>query len=330
MLVFSLFGNFSQLLSNLASPGAGFGSSGRLLEEAVIRDNDSRHRIAVIDVSGLILGSAWDSGGYGMVQHIKRQLRQAGENRTVRAVIIRVDSPGGEVMASDEISQAIKEFQKKYRKPAVASFGGVAASGGYYVAAPCQWIVANELTLTGSIGVIMQGYNYRGLMDKVGVRPEVFKSGKFKDMLRGSRAPEEIPPEERTMIQNLVDETYGRFKQVIRDGREQALERTEPDGRALVEDWERYADGRVLTGKQAFEHGFVDELGDFETAVKRTLKLARIADANLIRYQRPFSFGDMFRLFGRSESHAIKLDLGIDWPQLEAGRLYFLSPIVLP
>src|SRR4029079_10112350 len=103
----------------------------------------------------------------------------------VKAVILKIDSPGGEVMASDDISRALVQFQEKHKKPVIASSRVLAASGGYYVAAPCRWIVANELTITGSIGVILSSLNYRGLMDKVGIEPVVFKSGKFKDMLRG-------------------------------------------------------------------------------------------------------------------------------------------------
>src|SRR6185436_19433065 len=105
------------------------------------------------------------------------------------------------------IYRAVADFQEHHKKPVVASMSGLAASGGYYVSAPCQWIVANELTITGSIGVILSSFNYRGLMDKVGVQPVVFKSGKFKDMLRGSKKPEEVDPAEQKMIQDMVMET---------------------------------------------------------------------------------------------------------------------------
>jgi protease-4 len=207
--------------------------------------------------------------------------------------------------------------------------GGLAASGGYYVSVPCRWIVANELTITGSIGVIMHSYNYRGLLNKVGVRPEVFKSGKFKDMLSGEKPEEEILPEERQMIQALIDETFDKFKKVVAAGRELANEVNGDDGRKLVENWREYADGRVFSGKQAYEYGFVDELGNFDTAVERARALAGIRDANLVQYQQPFSLGNLFRVFGQSESRAVKLDLGLQLPNLQVGRLYFLSPTVL-
>src|SRR5690606_37432008 len=121
---------------------------------------------------------------------IRAQLRRASWDDDVKAVLLKVDSPGGEVLASDEIARALEDFQKRAQKPVIVSMGSLAASGGYYVAAPCQWIVANELTITGSIGVIMQGFNYHGLMDKVGLRRGVYKSGEFKDMLSGARDPE--------------------------------------------------------------------------------------------------------------------------------------------
>ena len=142
---------------------------GPRLEEVVTEDNDASAKIAVVDVDGIITSRAIDQSGYNMVDVIKAQLNRAEEDDKVKAVILKVDSPGGEVLASDEISRAIGEFQSKpHGKPVVCSMGSLAASGGYYVSAPCRWIVANDLTITGSIGVIMSTWNYRGLMDKVG------------------------------------------------------------------------------------------------------------------------------------------------------------------
>src|ERR1022692_564582 len=165
--------------------------------------------------------------------------------------------------------------------------GNLAASGGYYISSASRWIVANELTITGSIGVILHSYNYRGLMNKVGIAPETYKSGKFKDMLSGERNPDQIPPEEREMLQSLINETYGRFTNVVSVGRSAALERnkrnTKDKGRALAEDWYDYADGRILSGKRAEELGFVDELGNFDNAVERTQLIANVKKANLIQ-----------------------------------------------
>jgi protease-4 len=191
--------------------------------------------------------------------------------------------------------------------------------------------VANELTITGSIGVIMHSLNYRGLMDKVGLRPEVYKSGKFKDMLSGTKREDEITSEEKEMIQKLINETFEKFKSVVADGREHAskLNQNNKDskGRTLSKNWADFADGRVLSGKEAYQLGFVDELGSWDTALDRAEKLAKLDHRpNLVQYQQSFSLGNLFKLFGKSEGTQIKVDLGMDLPKLQAGRLYFLSP----
>jgi protease-4 len=206
--------------------------------------------------------------------------------------------------------------------------GSLAASGGYYISVPCRWIVANELTITGSIGVIMHGWNYRGLMDKVGLAPMTYKSGKFKDMLSGERSTNEIPAEEHAMVQALIDETYGRFTNVVCTGRSQAYQKNSKDGgQALAPNWANFADGRVLSGSEAFKHGFVDELGDFDKTVERTKKIAGITKANLIEYRERYDISDFLSVFGQSSAaHDIKLDLGVELPKLQAGYLYFLSP----
>jgi protease IV len=319
-------GSLSQTLGGLSFGATTGRESGRMLEEVVVERNNSRNKVALIDVEGLISGEPWDRSGRGMVELIADQLKVAAEDDAVKAVVLKVDSPGGEVLASDDISRAVTEFQESTGKPVIAAMGGLAASGGYYVSAPCRWIVANELTITGSIGVIMHSFNYRELMDKVGLYPQVFKSGKFKDMLSGSKKLEEIDPEEREMIQAMINETFEKFKNVVAEGRGRATKENQGQGRELVANWTEYADGRVLTGKQAFELGFVDQLGNFDTAVERAKTLANIQEANLIRYQEHFDLSHLFSLFGRSESKNLKVDFGIDLPKLQAGRMYFLSP----
>lgn len=304
--------------------------SGPRLDEVVLEDNDASSKIAVVPVEGIITSQIIDRGGFSLVDIIKAQLKRADKDDKVKAVILKVDSPGGEVLASDEISRAIEEFQSKSSKPVIVSMGSLAASGGYYVSAPSQWIVANELTITGSIGVIMRGYNYRGLMNKVGVRPEVYKSGKFKDMLSGSREPEETTPEERRILQTLIDQTYAKFKDVVAEGRKQAHDKNEKDGKALARDWTDYADGRVLSGKEAHDLGFVDELGNFDVAVKRAKKIANVrSGANLIEYRQRYDLSDFLGMFGQSQSRVLKVDVGLEMPKLDAGRLYFLSPTYL-
>jgi protease-4 len=306
--------------------------AGPILEEAIIEYNHSLNKIAVVPVEGVITSDGLDARGYSLVEYIRDQLELAQKDDSVKAVILKVNSPGGEVLASDDIYRAIEDFQRVSGKPVVASMASLAASGGYYVSAPCRWIVANELTMTGSIGVIMTTINVRGLLDKVGVRPEVFKSGKFKDMLSMTKRPEEVTNEERQMVQKMVDETYGKFKEVITDGRKAANDanaKRPEQGRKLSDSWTDFADGRVLSGKEAYEIGMVDELGGWQTAVRRARKLAKIENANLVQYHQRLDFSSLFRLFGKSRETKIKVDVGLDTPQLKAGYLYFLSPALV-
>ena len=325
LLGLSSLSNLRHWFFDFASLGVHGGrQAGPRLEEVVLEDTGAEAKLAVIDLQGIIYDGLFEGGGHSPVEMLAYQLKRAEEDKSVRGVVLRVNSPGGEVLASDEIYRTIEEFQTKTGKPVVASMGSLAASGGYYVSAPCQWIVANELTITGSIGVIMHGYNYRGLMNKIGLRPEVFKSGKFKEMLSGEKLESETLPEERQMVQALIDETFGRFKEVVAKGRQQANDRNKGSGRKLAGNWQEFADGRVLSGKQAFELGMVDELGNFKTAVARARQLAHLTKANLVHYQQPLDFSNLFRLLGQGESRALKLDLGVDWPRLQAGHLYFL------
>jgi protease-4 len=331
LLAFSMLYNVGSFFSNLARGGGKLSAhtAGPKLDEVVAEDHDASDKIALVEVEGIITGRVMDEGGYTMVDLIRAQLDRAKEDKEVKAVILKVDSPGGEVLASDEINRVIADFQVKSQKPVVASMGSLAASGGYYVSVPCRWIVANELTITGSIGVIMSTWNYRGLMDKVGLLPQTFKSGKYKDMLSGSREPDKIPPEETAMVQKLIDETYAKFRSVVQAGRDLAWDKNKTGkdkGRKLASDWQDYADGRVLSGKEALERGFVDELGDFEDAVNRTKAIAGISAANLVEYHQRYDLSDLFHMFGKSDSKVVKLDLGVEGPKLQAGQPYFLCP----
>ena len=329
MLAFSVLMNIGSVFSGMGNVSSGHHGGGPRLDEVTVEDHSGSDKIAVIPIEGIISSRMADRGGFNMVDIVKAQLKRADEDDDVKGVILRVDSPGGEVLASDDIANLLREFQEGSGKPVVVSMGSLAASGGYYVAAPCEWIVANELTITGSIGVIMHGYNYRGLMDKIGLKPDVYKSGKFKDMLSGDRLQSDIPPEERAMVQKLIDETYSKFKSVVGEGRKAANDMNK-DGRALVSDWANYADGRVFSGKEARELGFVDELGGFDTAVKRTLKLAKVkGEASIIEYRQRMDFADLFSIWGKTEAQVVKVDIGMDAPKLEAGRMYFIMSTYL-
>jgi protease-4 len=318
------------------SSTGGIGNTSSDLHEVVIEENKSDNKIAVIPIEGVITGSPIDPEGRTLVTLVKGQLERAAEDDAVKAVLLRVDSPGGEVLASDEIYLLIWKFMEDHPgKPVVVSMGSLAASGGYYVSAPCQWIVANELTMTGSIGVIFHGYNYRGLMDKFGVRPDVVKSGKLKDMFSGEKRPEDELPEEKAILNDMVGESFRRFKSVIREGRGWSAELNAKEQiagyRELAANWEDFADGRIMSGSTALGLGLVDELGDFDTAVARAKVLAGIESANLVAYALPPSFGDLFSLFGQAKSQTMKVEIGgLDLsPKLQQGRLYFISPLHL-
>jgi protease IV len=339
LLLLSLILNpFHLLFSMMKGEGAlpQHHTVGPRLQESWLKDNNSRNKVVVIPIEGVITSQGYGRNGANMVDVVEEQFKRAAQDKSVKAVILKVNSPGGEVLASDDIYNIVERFQKNSRKPVIAAMGSLAASGGYYVSAPCQWIVANEMTITGSIGVIMHGYNFRGLMDKVGVRPETFKSGKFKDMLSPDKREEDITQEERDMIQAMVNETFDKFKSVVGEGRGSAAKKnggSTEKGRTLADNWVQYADGRVLSGKEALKLGFVDELGNFDAAVTRAQKLAKIPDANLVQYEQQFDLGDLLGIFGQSgEARAttLKIDVGIDAPKLQMGRLYFLCPLVLP
>lgn len=337
MVVLPLVWISDRLSGFTASSGSGWRTmQPRRLVEVVVEPAPGRDKIAIIDLDGIITSAPLGRRGFSLVDYVKESLRMAADDDRVKAVVVRIDSPGGEVMASDDINRLLADFQEAggRDKPLVASLGSLAASGGYYVAAPARWIVANELTLTGSIGVIMQTFNFRGLMDKVGVRSLVFKSGELKDMLSAYRPEDQITEEEKAIVQNIVNESFARFKTVVEEGRGLAhahnrqANSAADRGRPLVRNWEDYADGRILTGREAHKLGFVDELGNFDAAVARARKFAGIEQATLVRYALPPSFGLMFPLFGQSEQATtrLQLDFGFDVPRLEAGKLYLLSP----
>jgi len=226
-------------------------------------------KIAVVEIEGIIL-----DGGQAV-----RDLREHGDNPSVKAVVVRINSPGGVVAPTQEIFSAIQRLRKG-GKPVVASLGAVAASGGYYVATACDRVYANPGTLTGSIGVVMQMANVQGLLKKVGVEYVVIKSGAFKDVGNFAR---QMTPEERKILQRLLDDVYGQFVDAVAEGR--GLER---------KDVLAFADGRIYSGQQAHALKMVDELGGYEDAIDAAAKLANIPGRPKIVYpRRKFSFRDL-------------------------------------
>lgn len=212
----------------------------------------SGERVAMIELTEPILDS----------QNIVRQFKKYRENRGVRAIVFRVDSPGGGVSASQEIYEEVKKTRNS-GKPVVVSMGSVAASGGYYVSCGASKIVANPGTLTGSIGVIFQFLHFNELMNKIGIDASTFKTGKYKDIGSPFRKTTE---DEKKFFDQLLGDVYNQFVDVVAKERKM-------DRKRVVQ----YADGRVFTGRQAFEYGFVDTLGTLEDAITIAAKLGDIS-----------------------------------------------------
>ena len=238
---------------------------------------DGPYTIAVVPVEGTIAPADNALGGTQPTttpEGLADALRQAGQDTSVVAVVLEVNSPGGGVTASDEMHQSILDFRENTGKPVVVSMGDTAASGGYYISTAADRIVANETTLTGSLGVIFQLNNFAEAADKYGIKQVVIKSGEYKDMGNAFR---EMRPDEREIFQAIVDDSYSEFVDVI------------SEGRRIPEDRVReIADGRVYSGSQARDLGLVDSFGDLDEASATAGTLAGTKDTTVVRYvQKP-------------------------------------------
>jgi protease-4 len=217
----------------------------------------SNNRIAVVKIEGIISDN--DSIGAGRAK-IMASLKEA-ERRKARAIILRVNSPGGSVAACQEVFALVSKIKEK-GTPVVASMGDVAASGGVYVSMAASEVFASPGTVTGSIGVIIRSSNFSTLYQKVGVAPKVIKSGPHKDMLSTYR---EFSEDERNLLQGVINDTHSQFVDTV------AASRNKP-----FDDIAQIADGRIMTGRQAKEAGLVDSLGGLDAAIERAARLAAI------------------------------------------------------
>jgi protease-4 len=208
--------------------------------------------------------------------------------------VLEVNSPGGGVTASDEMHQSILDFREQTGLPVVVSMGDVAASGGYYISTAADRIVANETTLTGSLGVIFTLTDFSELADRYGVEQEVVKSGEFKDMGSSFR---DLTPEERDILQSIVDESYDEFVGVIVEGRGLPEERVR-----------EIADGRVYSGEQAKELGLVDSFGGLDEAAEVSRDLANVREATVVRYvEKPTFFETLMARFAPQEPEVLQI-----------------------
>jgi protease-4 len=300
-----------------------FGSSPRFEEQPptfreVIVQRGARgsdEKIAVITMRGLISSSLPGNVGDTMVEDMRLALEQARNDDRVRAIVLEIDSPGGEVTASDIIYNWVVKTRAK--KPVVVYMDSLAASGGYYVACGGKYLMANETSITGSIGVIIQTLNYEQLFNKVGLASVVFKSGKFKDMLNGAR---QVTPEEREYVQGFVMKTYEKFLGIV------ARERNLPADMLR----NTVADGRILSGKDALDNKLIDAVGQIEDAFAKAKELGHTPGATVVKYGPPFTLGRFFRALGSADN---KIELTLPkqlMPQLETGRAYFLPSFYAP
>lgn len=213
-------------------------------------------KVGVIEMTGVITSAT----------EILEDLRDFREDSAIKAIVLRIDSPGGSVAPSQEIHDAVKKTAEI--KPIVVSMGSVAASGGYYIAVAGQQIVANPGTMTGSIGVLMEFANYEELLKKIGWQNIVVKSGRFKDIGSPNRPMSDA---DRQLLQSMIDDVQSQFVSAVAEGRNLSLEKVK-----------EVADGRIMTGRQALTAGLVDKLGGLETAIDLAAELAGIDDPKVV------------------------------------------------
>ncbi|MDM5229890.1 signal peptide peptidase SppA [Lysinibacillus pakistanensis] len=258
-----LFGNFDSLMAgdNLS------------VMETVIENGNMDKRIAYLKIDGAIqdIGSSslWQPVAYDH-QFFLGQLDNILNDDSIQGIVLSVNSPGGGVKESAEIYKRLLKIKEEREIPIYVSMDSMAASGGYYISAPADKIFAQRDTITGSIGVIMQSINYQALAEKVGIKYETFKSGEHKDMLSPMR---EVTAEERAMMQDMINESYEEFVDIVEKGRNMS--------EAEVK---KVADGRILSGTKALESGLIDEIGDQEATITALREDFDLQDAELFEY----------------------------------------------
>ena len=279
----------------------------------VISKGSGSEVIAVMDVKGVIASAE----GTNIVNatRFRETLKKVKSNANVVALILDMDTPGGEVTAADEIHKAILDFKKEMDIPVITCMHSMGASGGYYIASATDHIIANRMTMTGSIGVIMSTFNATELMGKIGVTPVVFKSGNMKDMMSPTRP---MSDNEKAYLDKMVKATFAEFAQVVADGREK-FETAEDVMKA------EFADGRVVSGKEAMDYGLVDELGGFKEAVDYATSQAGCTSPSVIRYSTKAPLWETL-MSSKASTFNPKSVLPIESPAIKAGQLYFILP----
>ncbi|MDL5142498.1 signal peptide peptidase SppA [Bacillus atrophaeus] len=256
-------------------------------QEVTLEDGNLSSKIAVLEVSGTIQdngdsSSLLGSDGYNHRTFLKN-LEQAKKDKTVKGIVLKVNSPGGGVYESAEIHKKLEEIKKETKKPIYVSMGSMAASGGYYISADADKIYASPETITGSLGVIMESVNYSKLADELGIKFETIKSGAHKDIMSATR---DMTDEEKKIMQSMVDNSYEGFVDVISKGRNMS--------EAEVK---KIADGRIYDGKQAKKLNLVDELGFYDDTIAAMKKDHKnLKDASVVTYEESFGLGSLFSM----------------------------------
>lgn len=272
--------------------------------EEIVQEGNEMKKIAVLDVDGVIQDtnsaeSFFQSAGYNH-QGFMKKLEYIKEDDTVKGIILKVNSPGGGVVESAEIHDKLVEIQQETKKPVYVSMGSMAASGGYYISAGAKKIFASEETLTGSLGVIMQGINYEGLADKYGVDFVTIKSGQYKDIMSPTR---QMTEDERQILQSMIDNSYEGFVKVISEGRKMSTDQVK-----------EIADGRIYDGRQAKELNLIDGFGFLDDVIQQMKTDEKLKDAKVVRYTDAIGFGSLLNfkvqnLFGTENEMAGIMDI---------------------
>lgn len=255
----------------------------RPLDEETV-DGTGSAKILLLDLSGLLqedtpsLSLTTPPPRVPLLARVREELSRAEKDDKVRAMVVRINSPGGTITASDVIYREIREFKARRKIPVVAAMMDVGASGGYYAALAADQIFAHPTTITGSIGVIMITVNAQGLLEKIGVAPLAIKSGALKDAGSPFRG---LTPEERAVFQSVIDDMYGRFVRLVAESRKI------PEAQVRS-----FADGRIYTAEQARSLGLVDRVGYLDEAVAAARTAAGLTEARVVMYHRPREYRD--------------------------------------
>lgn len=258
------------------------GPLGQSQSREVVVSGSGESKIVVVPIHGIILNEVDPFANSGTVtpEAVAKILRSIARDEQAKAVIFDLDSPGGSAVASDRIFGEIQSFKKDTKKPVVTLMGDTVASGGYFISSATDRIVANPATITGSIGVIATNFKIQELLEKIGVKEEVFKKGEYKDIFSNVR---DTTPEEKEIIDGILDDAYNLFVSRIVEGR-----------RMPVETVKKLATGRIYSGREAQAVGLVDSLGNLDEAVSEAKKLAKIEDVKVVRIESSSLFHQLF------------------------------------